>query len=235
MGRRGKQTSAMTLLLERGDASAAADRREVKAALESFVRWLGRTGHAGYDQYDFWATRYGVWSKGVFHRHGALAGPLVLPLVAADWLWPSSRRWFCPPRRFAIADAHYLMGFAALYRASRDGQALDRATELAEALLASSIPGFSGPCWGYPFDWQNKRGLWRRDTPLITSTPYVFDAFLELHEVTGDPRHRDVALAIARFVARDIRDTPVGRGSAASYTPFDDSQVVNASARARRR
>lgn len=219
----------MKSALERPNVHASAP-SEVEAALEAFERWLRLAGHTGYDQYDFWATSYGVWAKGMFHRHGALAGALVLPLVAADWLWPASRRWFCPRRRFPIADAHYLMGFAALHRASGRRDALDAAIDLADVLLASSLPGFSGPCWGVPFDWQTKRGLCRQGTPLITSTPYVFDAFLELHEATGQTRYRDVALSIAQFVARDIRDTPVGRGRAASYTPFDDSQIFNASA-----
>jgi uncharacterized protein YyaL (SSP411 family) len=122
------------------------------------------------------------------------------------------------------------MGFAALYRLKRDPSYLDTAKSYADALLASSIPGFAGPCWGYPFDWQTKRGLYPRGTPLVTSTPYGFDAFIELHEATGDERYRDVALSIAEFVARDIRDTLVGSGRAASYAPFDDSQVINASA-----
>lgn len=202
----------------------------VRASLESFARWLRRAGYTSYDQYDFWATAYGVWSKGLYYRYGTLASPLVLPLLVADRLWPSSRRWFCSPSRFPIADAHYLMGFLALYRAGGEPTYLDAARSLADALFASSIPGFSGYCWGYPFDWQNKRGLWKRGTPLVTSTPYVFDAFMELFAATGDPSHREVARSIAEFVANDIHDTPVGNGRAAAYTPFDTSQVINASA-----
>lgn len=202
----------------------------VAATLETFLRWLRSAGYTSYDQYDFWATPYGIWSKGLYYRHGKLAAPFVLPLVIADWLFPASRQWFCPRRRFPIADAHYLLGFVALYRATQQRSHLEAASDLADVLLASSIPGYSGPCWGYPFDWQTRRGLWKQDTPLVTTTPYVFDAFVELAAATGAPGHLEVARSIAKFVAHDIRDTPVHNGCAASYTPFDSSQVINASA-----
>jgi hypothetical protein len=150
--------------------------------------------------------------------------------VVADWLNPGIRRWLCPKRRFPIADAHYLMGFVGLYRLTGNEDYLDSARELAQALLASSLPGFSGHCWGYPFDWQTKRGLWKQGIPFITTTPYVFDAFVDLYGATGDTAYLDIARSTAVFVAKDIRHMPVGQGSAASYTPIDEAQVVNASA-----
>ena len=220
----------MTEPLKHPPSRTGCDHQALAAALAAFVRWLRGAGYTSYDQYDFWATAYGIWSKGLYYHHGKLAAPLVLPLIAADWLAPSCRRWLRAPSRFPIADAHYLMGFLALYRATHEPRHLADALDLANALLASSIPGFSGHCWGYPFDWQTSRGLWKRDTPLVTSTAYMFDAFMELHAATGDAAHHAVACSIATFVANDIRDTPVGNGWAAGYTPFDTSQVVNASA-----
>ena len=208
----------------------APDLPSLEAALLAFVAWLRRTGYDSYDQYDLWATAYGIRARRLYYRWGRPATPLVLPLALIDWLVPASRRWFCPRRRYPIADAHYLMGFVALHQALGNGTYLAAAAQLADSLMASSIPGFSGPCWGYPFDWQARDGLCRRDTPLITTTPYVFDAFLDLYRVTGQERYLESARAIAGFVAHDIPDTPAGRGSAAGYTPFDHSKVINASA-----
>ncbi len=202
----------------------------LEAALARFTAWLEQAGCEGYDQYDLWATRYGIWSRRQYYHRGKVAAPLVLPFALADWLLPGSRRWLCPRRRYPTADAHYLMGFLALHRAQGGSAYLSTAIGFAEALMRSSIAGFSGPCWGYPFDWQSIDGLCRRNTPLITATPYAFDAFLDLYEATGETRYRTYAQGIAAFIADDIHDTPAGRGQAGGYTPFDRSMVVNASA-----
>jgi hypothetical protein len=108
---------------------------------------------------------------------------------------------------------------------------LAKAQELAEELLGHSIPGYSGYCWGYPFDWQNVSGLIPKGTPHITATPYCYEAFAGLFDVTGQSRHLEVARSAAEFVFGDLKDTPTGENAAASsYTPYDCSKVVNASA-----
>jgi hypothetical protein len=108
---------------------------------------------------------------------------------------------------------------------------LDKAKELAEQLLVYSIPGYSGYCWGYPFDWQNVNGLMRKYTPHITATPYCFEAFLNLFDATGDARYLEIARSVVAFVFNDLNDTLTGENAAASsYTPFDHGKVVNASA-----
>jgi hypothetical protein len=108
---------------------------------------------------------------------------------------------------------------------------IDRAKHLADRLLSYSINGYSGHCWGYPFDWQSVNGIIRRNTPLITATPYCFEAFLGLYNATGEGRYLEIARSIFEFVSKDLNDTPVGADStAASYTPHDRSKVVNASA-----
>jgi hypothetical protein len=108
---------------------------------------------------------------------------------------------------------------------------LARAQRLADDLLATSIPGYSGHCWGYPFDWQNNRGLWKRNTPFITATPYCYEAFAQLHEITRESRFREIAVSAARFVYHDLNDSPTSdRAAASSYGPLDHTYVINASA-----
>jgi hypothetical protein len=118
-----------------------------------------------------------------------------------------------------------------LYKLTGDRGFLDRAEKGARGLLELSSPGYSGHCWGYPFDWQNNRGLWKRQTPFITATPYCFEAFLSAADATGSDEHLDVAASIARFVAFDLHDSPTSPdASAGSYSPIDRTHVVNASA-----
>lgn len=211
-------------------ARAARDAAEVRSALSRFREWLARAGPTSYDQYDWWATPYGIFAKGAYYRHGTLAAPLVAPLIILDNLCPGIRILVARKRRFPIADAHYIQGFIALHCVDGSNIFLAAAQALASEVVASACPGYSALGWGYPFDWQTKRGMVRAGTPLTTTTPYVFDALLQLYAVTGQDRYRRWAASAARFMATHIRHEAARRGRAASYTPLDRSHVVNASA-----
>lgn len=205
---------------------------DLSAAAFRFVEWLDRVGYESYDPYDAWGTKYGLWSRELYYRHGNIAAPLIAPLVLLDLVCPSARRLFVKKQRFATADAQLLLAFLNLYRVTGERKHLDRAIKLGDEILAYAVPGYRGPCWGYPFDWQNGRGpTWKRNTPYITCTPYCYEAYLELHELTGDARYHEIMAGIAEFVHKDLRDTPTSStASAGSYSPNDNSQVVNASA-----
>ena len=206
-------------------------RSGIRQGIDRFLHWLQATGYASYDPYDIQGTRYSLWARRVYYRQPLLGLPLIAPLLLTEILAPSLRRLFAHRDRFATADAQLLLGFLNLYRVTREPEFLDKARGLGEDLLSYSIPGYSGRCWGYPFDWQNQRGMWARNTPYITCTPYAYEAFAMLHEATGEARYREIAESTATFVYTDLRDTETGPGAAAaSYSPLDNSQVVNASA-----
>jgi len=60
---------------------------------------------------------------------------------------------FFPRMRLPIADAHFAMGFAYLYRATGERRYLDRAVHFLNVLQAYALPGIqAGMGWGYPFD-----------------------------------------------------------------------------------
>jgi len=204
----------------------------IHAACDRFLGWLDKAGYESYDPYDIWGTRYGLWSRKVYYAKGKLGIPLVAPLVAMDLLCPSLRRLFVGKERFATADAQLLLGLLNLYRISGEAKFLERAVALGEEIMGYSIPGFRGPCWGYPFDWQNnKDAVWPKNTPYITCTPYCYEAYLGLLEATGEAKYLELAMGIAEFVHGDLKDLPTGPDTAAgSYSPFDNRQVVNATA-----
>jgi len=108
---------------------------------------------------------------------------------------------------------------------------LDQARGLAQDLLRQSVPGYKGFCWGYPFDWQNVNGLMPKGTPHITATPYCYEVFARLFDLTGELQYLEVMRSIMAFVFEDLKDTPTADDAAASsYTPHDNGKVVNASA-----
>lgn len=197
----------------------------------SFVAWFDEHGVESHDPYDLWGTRYGLFARRVYYRKHVFGTPLVAPLVAAEVLAPSLARRLVKKQRFATAEAQLALAFLNLYRLTLDNSYLARASALVKGLLDLSIAGYSGHCWGYPFDWQNQQALWRRNTPFITATPYCFEAFASLADATGDHELSGVAASIATFVANDLKDrhtTP--EASAGSYSPIDTSMVINASA-----
>ena len=204
---------------------------ELRGSIDRFATWLKRTQGESHDPYDLWGTRYGLFSRRLYYAKHPLGVPLIAPLLLAEIICPSVRGLFVGRRRYATADAQLALAFLNLHALTGEKKFLAPAEEFAAHLLRSSIPGYSGHCWGYPFDWQNCQFLWKRDTPFITATPYCFEVFLGLHDVTGERRHLEVAESIARFVQNDLRDTPTSADAAAgSYSPEDHSQVVNASA-----
>lgn len=207
------------------------DEGEIWQATHAFISWLDKHGTESHDPYDIWGTRYGLMARRLYYAKSPLGALLAAPLVVSEVLCPGLIRLFVKKQRFATAEAQLALAFLNLHAVTGQRQHLARAEVLVRGLLDLSIPGYSGHCWGYPFDWQNNRGLWKRHTPFITSTPYCFEAFLAMADATGSEEYLDVAASIARFVAHDLHDSATSvRASAGSYSPIDRTQVVNASA-----
>jgi hypothetical protein len=218
-----------------GPASAMAEK--LWPVADRFTAWLDESGPASYDPYDVWGTPYGKLSRKLFYKKNPLGLAMTAPLILMEAVCPSLRTVLVKKDRYPTADAQLALAFLNLYEAGklrRDERAaswLEKAKELGRDLLTHSVPGFKGYCWGYPFDWQNVNGLMPKGTPHVTATPYGYEAFTRLFDVTGETRYQEIAESISRFVFGDLNDSPTGKDSAASsYTPNDRGQVVNASA-----
>ncbi len=219
------------LLIDKDFKVDITDQSYLRPMIDSFLGWLDKNGYAGYDAYDLWATRYGIFSRKIYYKNKFLSAPFVAPVVLAEMLCPGLSRLFLRRHRFAIADAHFILGYLNLFSATKEERYLKEATKLSDELLGQSVSGYSGICWGYPFDWQNNRGLWKKGTPFVTVTPYGMEAMLALYDATKDKKYLDQALSSAQFILKDIRDTKTSDdASACSYSPLDESKVVNASA-----
>ncbi len=206
-------------------------KKKASNSIQHFISWLRSNGYYSYDQYDFWSTKYGIKAKEIYYRNKIAGIPLVAPVFLSEIFFPSLRKVFVSKKRFPIADAHFILAFLNLYEISSDEQYLIDAKKVAENLLKSSVPGFSGHCWGYPFDWMTTRGLWTSGIPLITSTGYCFEAFLRLYDVTNEKAFLDIAYSTFLFTLNDLSDTKIdNETSACSYSPVDESQIVNANA-----
>lgn len=203
----------------------------VASTLKNFVRWLDGYGETSWDHQSYFAGPIGSRAKALYYRKPRLGLLAVAPMIFSEALLPSARRLFHRRIRFPIADAHYAMGFAFLYEAMADPAYLDRAIHFLKELKKSRSPAFKEYCWGYPFDWVTRNGVMRQDTPLITSTPYMYEAFLQVNRLDPRPEWSEVLESIARHASVDIKDFKTSeKGSSCSYNPFDSGGVINAAA-----
>lgn len=209
-----------------------ASKHAVGNALGRFTAWLERFGETSFDHQSYYAGPIGGRAKALYYRHGKLGMFAVAPMVLSEALMPSARHLFWKKQRFPIADAHYAMGFAALAQHSGAAADLDRAAHFLHVLESTRCAGYRHAGWGYPFDWVTRNGVMKAQTPLITSTPYVFEAFDAVHRVDGDPRWLRVMQSAAEHAFVEIPDLRLSHDEAScAYNPHDTQfRVINASA-----
>ena len=204
---------------------------KVKAAVLRFVGWLDAYGETSYDHQSFFASDLGRRAKALYYTNPALGTLAVAPMILCEALVPSARKLFWKPQRFPIADAHYAMGFAFLSQALGEEQYYGRAVHFLEILKETRSKGWANYCWGYPFNWETRHGTFQAETPFITSVPYVYEAFRQVHEIDGNPEWREIMESIARHAADDYQDFRTSENaSTCSYTPDMEPGVINASA-----
>ena len=227
------------------DRTSVPDDR-VAAVLSDFTQWLAQYGELSRDHQTFFAGTTGRAAKRLYYDHKLLGTAAVAPMIFLEAFFPSARHFFHHPTRFPIADAHYAMGFAFLYQTTGDPSQLENAIHFLSELQKSRCHQFKEYCWGYPFDWVTRNGVLKKQTPLITTTPYVYEAFLQVHqllqsedrgqrtEVRGQAlldEYKHILESIARHASVDIKDFKTSeKASSCSYTPYDRGGVINAAA-----
>lgn len=204
---------------------------EIQKVLENFAHWLEGFGEVSRDHQSFYAGPIGRRAKGLYYHHKALGTAAVAPMVFFEAFFPVARKCFHQRMRLPIADAHYAMGFAHLYEATGNESYFDRGAHFLGVLEKTRCPQFKEFAWGYPFDWVTRNGTIPAETPLITTTPYVWEAFLQLEQIEPHLKWRRILASIARHVDLDFKDFKLSeRTATCSYTPYDKVGVVNASA-----
>ncbi len=204
---------------------------KIEDSIHRFLCWLAKYGETSFDHQTFFASRIGKKAKALYYERPLIGTVAVAPFIFCEAFFPSARRLFLKRQRFPISDAHYAMGFAFLNQSTGRVEYLDKARHFLDVLENTRCPGFDRYCWGYPFDWVTRNGTIPAGTPLITTTPYVFEAFLQVYQIDENPKGLKILRSIADHAAEDIKDFEVGPdASTCSYTPYDTGGVINASA-----
>jgi len=199
--------------------------------LTNLTKWLDAYGESSWDYQSFFAGPVGGRAKALYYRHRISGTAAVAPMIFCEAFLPAARRLFHHRIRFPIADAHFAMGFTFLFQVTKDNAHLRRAIHFLKELQKSRCPGFKDYCWGYPFNWVTLNGVIKQQTPLITTTPYAYEAFLQAFELDRRDECKAILESIARHAAGDIKDFKTSeKASSCSYTPFDAGGVINAAA-----
>jgi len=88
--------------------------------------------------------------------------------------------------------------------------------------------GYSGKCWGYPFDWHSKIFI-PKGTPSGVVTSVVGNAYWNFYKTTGEKRYLSVCKSICTFILSDLNIDEIDLDKICfSYTPLDKFHVNNA-------
>lgn len=184
--------------------------------------WVENNGWEGYDPYDVKGSIIFLnMEKNAFTRY--------VSHTFADF-FPSQLRTLLRTSKTINSKAMGLFasGYLNLYSKSGDRQYLEKAEYCLDWLEKNSCTGYSGYCWGYPFDWQSKVFI-PKNTPSSVVTTIVAKAFLDMYELTKDDNCLQIAQSSCEFIVNDLNiDILDERRVCFSYTPVDNFHVHNA-------
>jgi hypothetical protein len=122
---------------------------------------------------------------------------------------------------------------ACAYRSRVDPDRADafraRAVECVAELKRLRTIGFSGDCWGYPFDWEARYGRLPAGTPTIVATGIVTNSLFIAHRLLELEEALEMCVSAAQFVLEDLsRAEEEDDTFCWGYYPGDKQRVLNA-------
>lgn len=196
---------------------------ELTATVQSLARYCERRDWKGYDPYD--GLNAPLFQGPLFRSRAARLLitqsfkhlPVNLrPLVGIQQEWN--------PKGLGL----FASALLSLSQSTGVDQYRAQAMTLLDHLRRLSSKGYTGACWGYPFDWQSRALFAPRGTPTVVATAFVAHAFLDAYTLTKEQRDADVARSACEFIMQDLHQTREQGTVCFSYTPFDHLQVHNA-------
>lgn len=196
---------------------------EVGQSIDLLDKWIEQNGWAGYDPYDIKGTKLLLFlQKNRYTNFGSNLFLNRFPML--------SRKVFRVKKEInAKAMALFARGYLNLYRKSGDENYLKKALFCLNWLIENPSKGYSGLCWGYPFDWQSRVFI-PKETPSGVVTSTAAYAFLDAYEILKDKKYLNIAKSCCDFILNDLNIDDVDENKICfSYTPVDTFHVHNAS------
>jgi hypothetical protein len=208
----------------------ATDRLEqgvfVERSLDRLEAYIVAERFRGYDPYDALTSpifRLPVLRSAKVPRLAAIQAVKRSPVNVRPLL--GVRKGYNPVTLALVLEGSVYRALVDTGRAdSHVAQARDCVSELARL----RTPGYSGDCWGYPFEWEARYGRLPANLPTIVATGLVTNALFTAHSLLELERTFDMCRSAARFVLDDLPRTVEGDTFCWGYYPGDTQRVLNA-------
>jgi rhamnogalacturonyl hydrolase YesR len=200
-------------------------KNEIWSSVLRLDNWIERNKWAGYDPYDLGDTSLFLerkpspskkLEKGFFSKLERINPLLVRKLLKIDKKINSK------------AMGLFAEGYLNLYMRTGEKKYLSKSKECLFWLERYCSRGYSGYCWGYPFDWQSKIFI-PKNTPSAVVSSVCGDAFWKHYQYTKEKKYINICKGICEFFLKDLNIHKLSPDKICfSYTPLDDFHVHNA-------
>jgi hypothetical protein len=204
--------------------------RMVTNAIDKLDLWIDKNGWAGYDPYDLFGTHFFLRLQRFPENAWMMARGLRRTLFYLEHRWPRMMRGLFGIEKQVNPKAMGLFarGYLSLFQRTRRARYKERATYCLNWLINNPSLGYSGYCWGYPFDWQSKIFI-PKDTPSAVVTCVIGDSFWWAYKILRAKKYLEICEEICRFLIEDLNIDEIDVDTICfSYTPLDDFHVHNA-------
>jgi len=151
-------------------------------------------------------------------------------IIKAEFFHPLLLRKIFRVKKAINAKAMGLFadGYLNLYRVTKKHSYLEKAEEAIGWLDENYSVGYSGKCWGYPFDWQSRIFI-PKGTPSSVVSATIGNAYWNFYNFTGDEKYLKTCKSICTFFMQDLNIDRIEKNTFCfSYTPLDGFHVHNA-------
>ncbi|NUQ43367.1 MAG: hypothetical protein HUU32_18410 [Calditrichaceae bacterium] len=197
--------------------------KSLDKAITQLLEYCKRNDWAGWDPFDGLSSR--VFSAFPFTHHRI---PRLIFIQSFKRLPVNLRPVFLVPRE---QNPKGLALFCSALIHLVNSQRLEDNTlviSLLDRLVQLRSPGKPYYCWGYNFDWQNRRFFLPKYEPNIIATTFAGNALLDAFERYSEQKYLETAESAAQFLLRGLHITKHDGNICFSYTPLDYGQIHNA-------
>jgi hypothetical protein len=120
-----------------------------------------------------------------------------------------------------------LSGYCSLYVQDPKQEYLERAAYLVRLLESLAITGYSGMCWGYPFDWQARVFFVAEGTPNLVSTCFIAGSLLDYYELSHDENILEWVRSCCDFITKDMLPAQDSGEICFRYIPGSNAEIHN--------